>query len=188
VLAVEITSFAAIAGDGKVTLNWNTSAERDIDHYIVTRNGSEIAQVAGLGDNATGNSYTFVDNNVVNGTRYGYQITAVDINGTMTLYGATEYATPTEGAGIVTEYALMQNYPNPFNPTTRIEYTVREAGSVELKVYTIDGREVATLVNGVETAGSHVVEFDASGLASGMYLYKMSVNGFTATQKMVLMK
>jgi hypothetical protein len=88
----------------------------------------------------------------------------------------------------VTEYALMQNYPNPFNPTTRIEYTVREAGSVELKVYTIDGREVATLVNGVETAGSHVVEFDASGLASGMYLYKMSVNGFTATQKMVLMK
>jgi hypothetical protein len=95
VLAVEITSFAAIAGDGKVTLNWNTSAERDIDHYIVTRNGSEIAQVAGLGDNATGNSYTFVDNNVVNGTRYGYQITAVDINGTMTLYGATEYATPT---------------------------------------------------------------------------------------------
>ncbi|MCB9358064.1 MAG: T9SS type A sorting domain-containing protein [Calditrichaeota bacterium] len=188
ILAVEFSSFDAIAGDGKVTLNWRTNAEQDIDHYIVTRNGAQIAEVAGLGDNASGHNYTFVDNSVENGTQYGYQLTAVDVNGAMTMYGATVYATPQAGSGLVTEYALMQNYPNPFNPTTSIEYSLLAAGEVSLKVYTVDGREVATLVNGVQDAGRHNVEFDASNLASGMYLYKMAVNGFTATQKMVLMK
>ncbi|MCL4305856.1 T9SS type A sorting domain-containing protein [bacterium] len=188
ILAVEITSFDAIAGDGMVTLNWRTNAESEIDYYVLTRNGVEIAQVAGQGDSPSGHRYTFVDRDVVNGTNYGYQLTAVDLNGGMTLFGSTVYATPQAGAGLVTEYALMQNYPNPFNPNTTIEYALREAGQVSLKVFSVDGREVATVVNGLQDAGQHSVEFDASGLATGMYLYKLTVNGFTATQKMVLMK
>ncbi len=187
-LAVEVTSFDAIAGDGQVTLNWRTNAESDIERFEVSRNGEFLAEVAGLGDSPTGHSYSFVDNSVTNGETYEYRLTAYDVNGAATVYGQVASATPTSGAGVVTAYSLMQNYPNPFNPTTTINYTVRELGNVELKVYSVDGREVATLVNGAKDAGSYSVEFDASGLASGMYLYKMTVNGFTATQKMVLMK
>ncbi|NUO20066.1 T9SS type A sorting domain-containing protein [bacterium] len=188
VLAVELTSFDAIAGNGQVTLNWRTNAESDIARWEISRNGQFLAEVDGLGDNPTGHTYTFVDNSVTNGETYIYRLTAYDINGAATVFGMWAEATPTAGAGVVTEYALMQNYPNPFNPTTTIEYTVRELGNVELKVYSVDGREVATLVSGLQDAGSYSVDFDASGLASGMYLYKMTVNGFTATQKMVLMK
>ena len=187
-LAVELTGFDAIAGDAMVTLNWRTNAESDIERWEVSRNGEFLAEVTGLGDNATGHSYTYVDNNVVNGERYIYRLTAYDVNGAATVFGNWAEATPTAGSGIVTEYSLMQNYPNPFNPTTNIQYTVREMGNVELKVFSVDGREVATLVSGVQEAGSYTVDFDASGLASGMYMYKMTVNGFTATQKMVLMK
>ncbi len=187
-LAVELTSFDAVAGDRQVTLNWQTASESNIERWDITRNGEFLAEVAGLGDNESGHRYNFVDNNVVNGQSYSYTLTAYDYQGVATVFTQIETATPMAGAGVVTEYALSQNYPNPFNPTTTIEYAVREAGLVQLKVYTVDGREVATLVDGAMDAGSYSVDYDASGLASGMYLYKLSVNGFTATQKMVLMK
>ncbi len=85
-------------------------------------------------------------------------------------------------------YALEQNYPNPFNPTTNINYTINEAGPVTLKVYDITGREVATLVNSKMTAGSHKVSFDASNLASGVYLYMLQANGIRLTNRMTLIK
>jgi hypothetical protein len=85
-------------------------------------------------------------------------------------------------------YALDQNYPNPFNPTTKITYALPKAGSVNLVVYDILGREVATLVNEVKQAGIHTVDFNASNLASGIYFYSMKSGDFTAVKKMVLVK
>jgi hypothetical protein len=85
-------------------------------------------------------------------------------------------------------YALNQNYPNPFNPTTSISFALPKAGVVELKVYDILGKEVATLVNGFNQAGSHTVNFDASGLSSGIYFYTLKSADFTDTKKMVLVK
>jgi WD40 repeat protein len=85
-------------------------------------------------------------------------------------------------------YALEQNYPNPFNPTTNINYTINEAGPVTLKVYDMTGREVATLVNTRMTAGNHQVSFDASNLASGVYLYMLQANGVRLTNRMTLIK
>lgn len=86
-------------------------------------------------------------------------------------------------------YELRQNYPNPFNPSTNIAFKVGEKGPVTLKVYNLLGKEVATILDKkVVTAGLHEVTFDASGLASGVYYYKLSANGNVLTKKMTFMK
>jgi len=89
---------------------------------------------------------------------------------------------------VITEYALHQNYPNPFNPETQITFDLLEAGTVHLTVYNLMGQEVTSLVNGGMTAGRHSVRFDATNLPSGLYLYRMDVNGFTGQHKMLLLK
>ena len=86
------------------------------------------------------------------------------------------------------DYKLAQNYPNPFNPSTRISYSIKEEGLVTLKIFNILGQEVATLVNDVKSPGNYNVNFDASRLSSGIYLYKINSNGFTQTKKMMLLK
>ncbi len=83
---------------------------------------------------------------------------------------------------------MSQNYPNPFNPATKISFAVPKAGNVELKVYDILGREVATLVNEVKQPGIYNVDFNASNFASGIYFYTMKSGDFTAVKKMVLVK
>jgi hypothetical protein len=88
----------------------------------------------------------------------------------------------------VTNYSLAQNYPNPFNPTTSISYSIAERSAVSLKVYDVLGNEVATLVNTTQDVGAYDVNFDASNLASGLYLYTLKAGSFTSTKKMMLLK
>lgn len=83
---------------------------------------------------------------------------------------------------------LGQNYPNPFNPSTSIEFKVNTAQQVRLSVFDVLGREVDNLVNGVQPAGTYRVTFDASGLTSGMYLYRLEANGSVVTKSMMLLK
>jgi hypothetical protein len=91
--------------------------------------------------------------------------------------------------GIVpTRYALYQNFPNPFNPSTTIQFDVKQTGHVVLRVYNTLGQNVATVVNSTMEAGRHSVIFDAANLASGVYVYTIEVNDFSARYKMVLMK
>jgi hypothetical protein len=86
------------------------------------------------------------------------------------------------------EYLLSQNYPNPFNPLTTIGFYIPQRGSVQLSVYDIIGNEVALLINGELSEGFHNVEFNASGLASGIYIYRLSAQGFNVSRKMVFLK
>jgi hypothetical protein len=86
------------------------------------------------------------------------------------------------------EYTLSQNFPNPFNPSTTIEYQITRSGMTTLKVYNVLGQEVASLVDGVVTAGNHQVTFDASRLSSGIYFYTLRSGNFTATKKLTLLK
>jgi hypothetical protein len=88
----------------------------------------------------------------------------------------------------LTDYALLQNYPNPFNPSTKIEFIIPEPGNVKLIVYNLLGQEVKTLVNEFKESGTHTINFDAAGLNSGVYIYKIESNGFTQTRKMTLLK
>ncbi len=86
------------------------------------------------------------------------------------------------------DFALNQNYPNPFNPTTNIEFTIPETMDVRLDVYSVTGERVATLVNEQREAGVHTVEFDATRLASGIYLYRVTAGEFVKTRQMTLIK
>jgi len=85
-------------------------------------------------------------------------------------------------------YTLSQNYPNPFNPSTQIDYSVPQTGVVTLKIYSLLGAEIATLVSGVHTAGNYRVSFDASKLSSGVYLYRLEAGNVSVAKKMVLVK
>ncbi len=86
------------------------------------------------------------------------------------------------------DFSLFQNYPNPFNPSTVINYRLPVSGNTTLKVFDALGNEVATLVDGYKPAGSYEVEFNASSLSSGMYLYKLQVGEFNAVKKLILLK
>lgn len=87
-----------------------------------------------------------------------------------------------------TRYKLHINYPNPFNPKTIIKYDVAKNGLVKIVVYDLLGRVVKELVNNFKVAGSYNVEFDGTGIASGVYIYKMESGNFAETRKMVLLK
>ncbi len=132
------------------------------------------------------------------------QIADVDNDGDMDLFGANWlgqgsdlWRNPTNTpAGIKTgpadgtplRFHLAQNYPNPFNPSTTIEYTLPSASPVRLAVYSILGQEVAVLVNGPMAPGSHLVRFDGTHLASGIYVARLVAGSNTASVKLSLLK
>jgi hypothetical protein len=91
-------------------------------------------------------------------------------------------------ADMATEYVLSQNYPNPFNPSTTISFNLPQSGNVTLTVYNVLGQQVATLVNGALSAGTHSVPFDASRLASGVYVYELRAGSFVQQKRMMLVK
>ncbi|MGA3245693.1 MAG: T9SS type A sorting domain-containing protein [Bacteroidota bacterium] len=133
-------------------------------------------------------------------TKEGYEtdITPKDKNpsgSTIPITGisyVTVITTPTgiagQGQTLPTGPFLAQNYPNPFNPTTAISYQLSAASTVTLKVYDVLGKEVATLVDGVQSAGMHTVRFDGSSLRSGMYFYRIQAGSFHDARKLILIK
>jgi hypothetical protein len=92
------------------------------------------------------------------------------------------------GSGAVSSFKLFQNYPNPFNPTTNIQYSIPTSGNVSIKVYNIFGQEAATVFQGFQKSGSYIANFDASRLASGVYLYRLQAGSFSQTKKMLFLK
>jgi len=112
-------------------------------------------------------------------------------NRTVFYAAAHQFSTATsvrEVGGLPDGFALDQNYPNPFNPTTNIRYSVPNSEHVTLKVYDMLGKEVATLVDGQQTAGSYVADFDAASLANGVYVYRLQAGSFSSAKKMVVLK
>jgi Secretion system C-terminal sorting domain len=89
---------------------------------------------------------------------------------------------------IPSQFTLEQNYPNPFNPLTTIKFQVPNSSFVNLKVYDVLGNEVATLVNEEKATGSYEVNFDAKGLSSGIYFYRINAGSFVETKKMIVLK
>jgi hypothetical protein len=192
-LPVELTTFQAFAGDGQVTLRWQTASEQDNDHFVLYKRRSgqadfhTLAEIPGQGTSTEPHDYEFVDQWVQNGLTYQYQISDVDIAGRETFYEQTVSATP-ERQAVPLEYALHQNYPNPFNPVTQITFDLKDAGFVNLKIYNLVGQEVTTLVSTTKSAGTHTVTFNAKNLPSGIYLYRLEVNDFVSQKKMLLVK
>jgi len=97
-------------------------------------------------------------------------------------------ATGVEETSVPVQYSLEQNYPNPFNPVTIISYSIPEESFVSLKIYDLKGREMKSLVDEVKSAGIYKIAFDASGLSSGVYFYRIDAGKYTQTKKFVLLK
>ena len=93
-----------------------------------------------------------------------------------------------ERGSIPTAFELEQNFPNPFNPATTISYSLPASDRVEIKVYDVRGREVATLVDDIREAGKHNVQFDAAHISSGVYFYRIQTSKFSEAKKMTLLK
>ncbi len=87
-----------------------------------------------------------------------------------------------------TGYKLFQNYPNPFNPSTSISFDIPVDSKVMISLFDISGREVANILNGFRSAGSHTISFNASGLSSGTYFYKLDAGNFEDTKKLILLR
>ena len=88
----------------------------------------------------------------------------------------------------VKKFELTQNYPNPFNPGTTIRFNLPEASIVKLRIFNILGQEISILVNEFKESGTHTINFNASELSSGIYIYRIEAGNFVQTRKMTLLK
>ena len=184
---VELTSFTVNVVDENVVLDWTTATETNNQGFAVERKTGEgtyeqIGYVAGFGTTTEPKAYEYTDSKLATGN-YTYRLKQVDFDGT-TVY-SEEVNVVVE---IPLEYTLEQNYPNPFNPSTTISYTIPEDGFVKLAIYNMLGEEVATIVNTTQKAGKYDINFNASKLSSGVYVYRLESANFTAAKKLMLMK
>ena len=187
ILSVNLESMSATQSHNNVTISWITSTETnnlgfDIERKTDNSIFMKIGFIQGKGTTTVKQSYSFTDNNLTSGS-YTYRINQIDVNGTVHLLKDINVI-----VGMPTVYSLEQNFPNPFNPATTIKYQLPKAGFVTLKIYDILGKEVATLVNENKVAGRFSVEFNASKLPSGVYIYELKSPDFTSCKKMVLTK
>jgi hypothetical protein len=151
-------------------------------------------------DSLSDTTFAIPEGMLANNTQYYWRVSGSDSGGTSSWSQTWSFTTALTGikdapGQLPTVFALEQNWPNPFNPTTVIKYTIAGAGgwelgagNVELKVYDMLGREVARLVNEQQTPGTYEVRFDGSGLASGIYVCRLTAGSFTQARKMILMR
>jgi len=200
-LPVEMTSFIATSDRSGAHLVWRTATEQDCHGFEVERrrvtsdesrqeaggqvrvtSWEKISFVSGNGTTNAPHEYSFADVNVPSG-RYAYRLKQIDINGAFKYYGAAEIEIAAPAA-----FTLVPNYPNPFNPATTFSFSLPSQSLVSLKVFDALGREVAVVLAEEMPAGSYSRQWNAAGLPSGIYFYRLQTGNFVQTQKMVILK
>lgn len=188
-LPVELSSFTGKVVDGKkVDLNWITKTEVNnygfnIERRIKDGEWNNIGFVEGQGNSNSPKTYKFIDNNLFSGgSNFQYRLKQVDNDGQF------KYSDVVEVEIVPTKFELLQNYPNPFNPSTTIRFSLPVATQLKINIYNMLGQLVQTLAEGKYEAGYYKVTFDASGLPSGAYVYRIESSEYTQVMKMVLMK
>ncbi len=191
VLPVELTNFEAVVNNKSVMLLWNTATENNSASYDVERmkhsagtnaKWESVGHLLAAGNSASPKNYSFTDKNVNSGL-YSYRLKMVDLDGTFT-YSDEQAVT----IGLPREFSLSQNYPNPFNPSTKIEFSVPSDGRVQLKVYSLTGALVKTIMDEHKAAGYYSIDFNASQVPSGVYFYELSGGGHQIVKKMMILK
>jgi len=184
----EIISFTANLKDKfQVLLEWSTSVEKDNRGFSVEKssdavNWKEIAFIPSMGNSTRNSLYSTLDNNYLPGKTW-YRINQINTTGTKTSYSPIVVYTDK-----LTGYSLAQNYPNPFNSTTVINYQLPTEGKVRIEVFDILGNSISELVNEIKTAGAYSTEFSSGRIPSGIYFYRILINGFVETKKLVVIK
>ncbi len=184
---VELTSFTATSNGADVELKWTTATETNNQGFQVEKISAggtfeQIGYVAGFGTTTEPKTYSFIDSKLESGD-YTYRIKQIDFDGTFAYSDEVNVAVE-----LPLEYALEQNYPNPFNPSTTIKYSIPEDGFVKLAVYNMLGEEVAAIVSTTQKAGRYEVNFNASQLSSGVYVYRIEASNYVASKKLMLLK
>ena len=198
-LPIQLASFTATTlTNGQVRLNWTTLTETNNYGFEVQKSATTPTNyqtipnsfIPGHGTTVVPQYYTFTDVNATPGHWY-YRLKQIDLDGTVHYSDGTQIdiLTGVEGEGTIpAAYEVSQNYPNPFNPSTTIQFGMPERGQVTLKVFNLLGQEIATLVNGEFAAGRHDVQWNASEMSSGMYIYQLKAGSFVETRKLTLAK
>jgi hypothetical protein len=187
IIPVEMTLFSASIVTSGVELNWSTATELnnagfEIQKQIYNGDFITIGFVNGQGTSTQINEYSFIDDKVNPGKNV-YRLKQIDFNGNYEHSNVVEIF-----FYLLNNYKLEQNYPNPFNPTTTISFNQQKAGYVKLTLFNLLGQELKSLINEYKEAGNYKIHFDADKLNSGMYIYKIEVNGFIQSRKMLLVK
>jgi len=190
-IPVELTSFIGTITQDGVLLNWTTATELNNQGFDIERSTSiqsweKIGYVPGSGTTTEPKSYSYLDQNVTNGS-YSYRLKQIDFDGTIS------YSDEIEVDFTPDNFELFQNYPNPFNPSTTIQFQVPNASDVTVIVYDMLGQEVRSLFAGQVQAGKYSVEWDGmnnagSKMSSGSYIYRMTAGDFVEVKEMVLLK
>jgi hypothetical protein len=186
-LPVELSAFVSTVKNNAVTLSWSTATEKSNYGFNVERsadktNWVKIGFVNGSGNSNSVKNYSFTDKSANSGKMY-YRLKQVDTD------GKYEYSKIIEAdLGLPKAYELSNNYPNPFNPSTTIRFSLPEKQNVKITIFNTLGQKVAEILNGEMEAGVHEVNFNASNLTSGIYIYRMDAGKFTQTKKMMLVK
>jgi gluconolactonase len=174
--------------DSSVTLTWEGSGE-SVKYVSVYRStdGGSFEKIL-----ATAYAQTITDRDVLSTSSYTYKVTVTDVMGFESDFSneAGVVVSVLKGSeNIISGYVLQQNYPNPFNPLTTINYQLPKNSYISIKVYNVTGEEVKTLLNYFQHAGIYSISFDATGLSSGIYFYKLRADGnLIETKKMLLLK
>ncbi len=192
VVPVELVSFNAISNNDNVEIKWTTATEKNNKGFEIERisdndlkgdvKWQKISFVNGNGTTVGLMNYNFVDKNLSPG-KYNYRIRQIDYDGSFSLSNQVEVEVlPPD------RFQLMQNYPNPFNPSTTIKFSLPEISEIKLVVYNSLGQVIQTLLNTKLEGGYHQVNFDATGIASGVYYLRLIAGKFNETKKMILIK
>jgi hypothetical protein len=193
-LPVELSSFASAAQGRTVVLNWSTKTEKNSDRFEIERSlvtnttWSTIGTVKASVLSNSPKNYSYTDTKLQSG-KYQYRLKMVDNDGSFS-YSSVEAAV----VAVPKDFTVSQNYPNPFNPSTKIDYQVPVDSKVIMDVYNIAGQKVMQLVNQEQSAGYYTVDFGASKLSSGVYVYRLTAsdkatgNNFSSIKKMMLLK
>lgn len=196
-LPVELSSFTANISRGVVNLTWKTETEINNFGFDVERTASpnpsqggeqsnykweKIGFVNGNGNSNSPNEYFFKDEKPSGGNKFSYRLKQIDNDGQF------EYSDIIEVEIIPNMFELSQNYPNPFNPSTTIKFSLPVQTQLKINIYNMLGEQVATTAEGMYEAGYYKITFDAEGLSSGTYIYRLESNNFTETKKMILIR
>ena len=182
----------AIDGSGNVYVTGaSTGSGTGYDYATVKYNSAGVQQWTAR-YNGQGNSYDEAYSLAVDGLGNVYVTGQSTGSGTSNDYATIKYSQTTGITPISNEiperFSLSQNFPNPFNPATIIRFDIQKHGLVSLKVYDILGRVLSTLTNESLQPGTYEADFDASGITSGVYFYRLEANGFSDVKRMVLLK
>lgn len=178
-LPVELSSFTAELSGNYIELRWITQTEINNYGFEVQRKlifdeeekstWETLTFIDGEGNSNHPNYYNYKDKNSINGERVFYRLKQIDLDGSF------EYSSEVTVDLNPAKFKLFQNYPNPFNPATNITFGLDKPGQIVLKIFSVTGEEVQTVLNEEMSPGVHTIKFDAGDLTSGIYIYKLDL-------------